>query len=82
MPTWGQVSGCECACSGKREFRATFLVKADHIVCSNCGRTRLCKPPIVDVIRAECACCGRGEETTFAVDSEGAYICTNCDRRR
>lgn len=82
MTEWGKVSGCECQCSGRREFRATFFIKTDRIVCSNCGRERQCTPPIVDVIHAECQCCGRGEETTFVVDSKGTYLCTNCGRRR
>lgn len=82
MPEWGTISGCECQCSERREFRATFLIKAGGIVCSNCGRKRSCVPPIMDVVHAECQCCGRGEETTFVVDSEGSYICTNCGRRR
>jgi hypothetical protein len=82
MPMWGTVSNCECACSGKREFRATFLIKPEGIKCSNCGRTRSCKPPIMDVVHAECGCTGRGEDTTFVVDSEGTYVCTNCGRTK
>ena len=82
MTVWGQVSNCECACSGRREFRATFLVKENKIVCSNCGRSRSCSPPIMDVIYAECSCCGRDEKTSFVVDSSGEYICTNCGRRK
>ena len=82
MTIWGKVAGCECSCSGRREFRATFFVKPDGIVCSSCGKTRRCVPPIMDVLRAECGCTDAGEQTTFVVDSEGTYTCTNCGRTR
>ena len=72
---WGKVDGCECACG----FNKTFLIKSDRIVCSNCGRDRICTPPIIDLIKAECAC---GYDKTFIIDSEQNYICTNCGRRR
>ena len=63
---WGKVDGCECACG----FNKTFLIKSDRIVCSNCGRDRICTPPIIDLIKAECAC---GYDKTFVTiqPSEG-----------
>jgi hypothetical protein len=70
-----RIFNMECKCGYSKEF----AIKTYAIVCTNCGRSYSCSPPIIGVYEGECAC---GYNKTFAVDSSETYICTNCGRRR
>lgn len=72
---FGKISGLECRCG----YDKTFFVKSHSIVCSNCGRSHSCTPPILGIVKGECRC---GYDKTFVVDSNQDYICTNCGRHR